>query len=484
MTISSPQPARHVLAIGLATALISCPIAHAAVPAGGKANEPSPTSAAALLDPGPQARTTPPVGETAKRTTLSAEDKKALDATYRNLLWKGLIINNPMPQDTVFGEMGGFRRTAADHGFGFNGFWLTQGGDNLTSGATGGPGGVQQYYGQRATYLSSLNLGMTYDLSRHGIPDGQIMVGLNNVKTDWEPGGPSSTGISTISYYQTFLDKKVELKVGYIGNNYEYYGQYVGGSLASSIFGSSGTGPAQAGASHTMKPRPAINIKLNFGNFYDKFGFQRSTSPDGYVQEQKENPQRLSLSVEHARTFFINEFGYRRNPSRDAKQMWLRTGYIKNNSGFRDYKIGGRGNDNEVFYALADRQLTQTNLSQPHRGIYGGVAFQHGRERYSPVTETWEGRLYGIGLADSRPRDMVSLVVTENVFSSYLVDASRVSGASVRSDSLSATLAYTAYLRPGIVVGVGLGYTNHPARVYTPETGHALNALANIILFF
>jgi porin len=448
----------------------------------GSAHAEAPSDGAGIVDHS-QAVTPQPQGSMAKDQAGTASEKER-DQEYRKLLWKGLIIRDPLPKDTVFGEMGGWRRRAADNGFGINGFWLTQAGDNLADAARAGPDGSQQYYGQRFTYLSSLNLGVTYDLSRHGIPDGQIMVGLAVIKTDWEPTGPSSSGISTISYYQTFLDRKVELKLGYIGNNFEYYGQYVGGSLASSIFGSSGTGPAQAGTSHTMKPRPGVNVKLNFGHFYDKFGVQRSTSPDGYVQEEKENPHRLSLNVDHARTLYINEFGYRRDPSPEAMQTWIRVGYIRNTSEFRDYRDGGRGTGNEVFYALADRQLTKVNQAAPHRGIYGGVSFQHGRERYSPVTETYEARLYGIGLLDSRPKDMLSLVVTDNVFSGDLVAATRRSGATVHSDSISATLAYTASLRPGIVAGVGLGYTNHPTRAYTPQTGHALNALGNIIFFF
>jgi porin len=47
------------------------------------------------------------------------------------------------------------------------------------------------------------------------------------------------------------------------------------------------------------------------------------------------------------------------------------------------------------------------------------------------------------------------------------------------------TAAYTAPVAPGIRAGIGLGYTDHPSPViYTPETGRALNILANVITYW
>jgi porin len=413
---------------------------------------------------------------------LNAAEK---EKRYRDLQWKGLNIGMPMPSDTVLGGDTGLRPWLADRGIGLNAYWQIQAGDNINDDASrSGPDGAQQYYGQKFTWLSSLNIAATFDLSRHGIPDGQIVLGANKVNTSWEPGGPSSTGITTISYYQTFLDRRVELKLGYLGNNFEYYGQYVGGSLASSIFGSSSTGPSQAGLSHTMKPRPGLNLKANAGNFYNKFGVQKSTSPDGYVQEKKDNPGRLSWTVENAHTLFIDEIGYQRPAKPGAPQTWVRAGYIHNSSEFRDYRDGGRKRGDDVFYALADRQLLQFDQNAAARGLYGGFSYQHGTERLSVVTSTFEGRLYTIGAFNGRPRDMFSLVITKNVFSDDVVDSARAAGRLVHEDSTTATLAYSGYIAPGIRGGFGIGYTNHPVRVYAPDTGRALNALANLTFYF
>jgi porin len=54
----------------------------------------------------------------------------------------------------------------------------------------------------------------TYDLSRYGISDGQIVVGGIYNFDAWEPGGPNASSLATLSYYQTFLNKQVGLKVG------------------------------------------------------------------------------------------------------------------------------------------------------------------------------------------------------------------------------------------------------------------------------
>ena len=51
--------------------------------------------------------------------------------------------------------------------------------------------------------------------------------------------------------------------------------------------------------------------------------------------------------------------------------------------------------------------------------------------------------------------------------------------------SLSITGAYNAAIAPGVRAGIGLGYTDHPTPViYTPQTGSALNFLANVTVFW
>jgi porin len=59
---------------------------------------------------------------------------------------------------------------------------------------------------------------------------------------------------------------------------------------------------------------------------------------------------------------------------------------------------------------------------------------------------------------------MVSVVVSRNVFSHYLVDAALQRGQLAHTGNFSITAAYTAPIAPGVRVGIGLGYTIIPRR--------------------
>jgi porin len=80
---------------------------------------------------------------------------------------------------------------------------------------------------------------------------------------------------------------------------------------------------------------------------------------------------------------------------------------------------------------------------------------------------------------------MISLVVSRNVFSNYVVDAVLQSGQLAHRGNFSITAAYSASIAPGIRAGIGLGYTNNPTPViYTPQTGSDLNLLANVVMYW
>jgi porin len=348
--------------------------------------------------------------------------------------------------------------------------------------------GKQAYNGQQPTFLSNNVLLLAYDLSRYGIPDGQIVVGGTYLYDTWNPGGPNALSLATLTYYQTFFDKRVELKFGYLSNALEFWGPLLSGNLSSSIFGPSATIPVETGISATAWTTPGINLKFNGpGGFYDKFGIQRASNPDGPVAEKTANPTGLDWSTPNSGILFINEFGYRREAAPGQPAIWVRAAPMFNTSKYVDYAFGGRRTGDYAAYFLADQQFLQLApiAGQAARGIYGGVTAIYAPPKFNRYSQYYELRLYGIGLMPSRPRDMVSLVISRNVFSHYLVDAALQQGQLAHSDSLSITAAYTASLAPGIQGGIGLGYTNHPTSVtYTPQTGSALNILASITTFW
>src|SRR4029077_10529097 len=108
----------------------------------------------------------------------------------------------------------------------------------------------------------------------------------------------------------------------------------------------------------------------------------------------------------------------------------VRAAPMFNNSRYIDFAIGGRSTGNYAGYFLADQQIIQFApiAGQAARGVYAGVTAMYAPPEFNRFSQYYELRLYGIGLLASRPRDMLSLVVSRNVFSHYLVDAALQQG--------------------------------------------------------
>ena len=406
---------------------------------------------------------------------------------FESLRVKGLNIALPGPQDTIDPDFAGIRSSLASLGIGYIG-WSSNSFYNNTLSAERSTFGQQAYNGQKPTFFTNNVMQLTYDLSRYGIPDGQIVLGgVYNFDT-WAPAGPNALSLAALSYYQTFLNKQVELKFGYLDNVLEFWGPFLAGNLATSIFGPSATIPVEAGINAPAWSTPAINIKVNgpYG-FYDKLGIQRASNPDGPAVEKIYNPTNLKWSTPNSGVLVINEFGYRTEAAPGQLATWVRAAPMFNTSRYTDFAFGGRGTGNYAAYFLADQQIIQLapTAGQAARGVYAGVTAMYAPPEFNRFSQYYELRFYGIGLLPSRPRDMLSLVVSRNVFSHYLVDAALQKGQLAHDGSLSITAAYSAAIAPGIRIGIGLGYTDHPTPVvYTPQTGSALNILANVLTFW
>jgi porin len=277
-------------------------------------------------------------------------------------------------------------------------------------------------------------------------------------------------------------------EVGYLANVVEYWGPFLSGNLSSSIFGPSGSIPVEAGLSAWAYTKPGINIKVNGPDgLYNKFGVQVASSPDGPFVEKMANPTGLDWSTPNSGVLAIDEVGYRKEAAPGQLATWVRAAGIVNNSRYVDFEFGGRNTGNYAAYVLADRQFVQLApvAGQAARGWYAGVTAMYAPPEYNRFSQYYELRLYGIGLLTSRPSDMVSVVVSRNVFSNYAVDAALQSGQLAHTGNFSITAAYYAPIAPGIRVGIGLGYTDHPTPViYTPQTGSALNLLANLVTYW
>jgi len=265
-------------------------------------------------------------------------------------------------------------------------------------------------------------------------------------------------------------------------------GPLSGGQSGGQHLRPSATIPVEAGISAPAWSTPAINIKVNgpYG-FYNKLGIQRASSPDGPFAEKMDNPTGLKWSTPNSGLLVVNELGYRKEAAPSQLATWVRAAPMFTTSQYTDFAFGGRNNGSYGAYFLADQQFVQLAAidGQAARGWYAGVTAMYAPSEFNRVSQYYEARLYGIGLLPSRPSDMVSVVVSRNVFSHFLVDAAVQRGQLAHTGNFSVTAAYYAPIAPGIRVGIGLGYTDHPTPViYTPQTGSALNVLANVTVYW
>jgi len=406
---------------------------------------------------------------------------------FDSLRWKGLIVPIPGPADTVDKGAFGLRDALADLGIGYFAYTSSYFTTNLAEHA-GPVDGNQLYSGQKPTYSSSNFAYLIFDLSRYGVPDGQIVVGGAYNTTNWNPGGPKTLSLTVASYYQTFFDGAVELKAGILPNSVEFIGTYVGGNLAGGIFGPSASITTEVGGSGSLFTAPGMNVKFNLpGNFYTKIGLQRPVSPDGVVTEHNQNPSGVRFRVPNTGFFMIDETGYRTSAAPGTPQTWLRLAGAFNTSAYRSYREPGtRSKGDYALFLLGDRQLWQSKPlpGAANQGIYAGFSVMYTPPNINRFSQYYELRLYGVGLIPGRPRDMISLVGTRNVFSHYLVDSAKQDGRLTNSGSRAITVSYSARIISGANLNVALGYTDNPTGVtYTPETGRALNLTIGALVF-
>ncbi|WP_156918346.1 carbohydrate porin [Bradyrhizobium sp. Cp5.3] len=434
-------------------------------------------------------RSSPQCSSTNEVTNYQTRKPADPFARFEALREKGMWLNIPGPADTIDQDSGGVRSALAEVGIGYVGWTQNTFIDNQLPNAARSTIADQRYMGQNPTFNTANFLIVTYDLSRFGIPDGQIIVGAEQQYWTWKPGGPDRVGINTIAYYQTFFDRRVELKLGYLRNQNEFAGTVVGGNAGVNVFGPSSNILYQAGMSNNPAPTPALNVKYNFDDrIYNKFSIQRSLNPDGQAAQIAENPTGLNWSTTNAGILLLDESGYKNKAAPGAPETWLRAGLGLNNSSYTNLQYPGqpRNNANSVYYVAADRQLWQLDMeTSPSRGIYGGFSAMYAPPDLNKVSQYYEVRLYAKGLFDSRPHDQMAIVATHTAWSAFAVNAALAGGHLAHRDSTAISGTYTAHVAPGIYTSIGLTYINNPTSItYTRQTGHALNLLVSTSMFF
>lgn len=397
-----------------------------------------------------------------------ADAEKAKFKYFDSLGEKGWIVSRPSTAESVIADTGGVRSALAEYGIGFLGlgsysFFV----DTLQQ-----QGKPQFYNGQEPTFASSTSFSASLNLDRYGIPDAQITAAGARLTSTWRPFGPPAFSLQRLNYYQSFLNGKFELKVGYTTNHYEFFGTAVGGNIISGTLGPNANILYQAGMARTPLAAPAINVRWNGpNNIYVKSGIQRSISPNGAQAEHDANPSGFRFTVPKAGALFINEVGYKRPASPEERSVWVRGGFLYNDSPYRIFGTN-RTSNNTAFAVLADAQLIKTNEAYPERGIYGGVSFLKGDPNVDGTDQYYEGRIYGVGVIPQRPKDFISLVYTHNKFSNRVYELNLAKGASAVDRINNITLSYSIHLARGVFLNNGITYGDHAST--SPITRPAL----------
>lgn len=441
--------------------------------------------------------------------SLSAADLAIIDARsktaarFDNYQVKGFNIPYPSYSDSLLKDYGGIRSKLDEYGIGIVGDITSIGAYNLLSGPRYGPGPTmadgkasdQQFWGQRLSGVNFLQIGLSFDTDRLlGVPNGQIVVMGVNTVSSWETFTPNQTAVADISWYQTLFNKKVEVKFGLQTNEKEWVGTVVGGNIANPI-GTSAAVHYEMGLAPIPAAQPSARIKWNVTDrLYEQFGVMRSLPINGptgnpIYDNKIYNPSNLDFNVPNGGMLMMNEIGYKAAPTPGVHSTWIRGGVMWNNSDFNNFKTGRKQSGSVAGYLLADRQLTQIapdSIFSAYRGLYLGGTVMLGNEDVLPFFASYEARLYGIGLFDSRPQDMMTLSYTYNDISKSLGKSinqfSDLSGLYANRSSQTFQSSYTAHVTDGLYATLGAGYTKAPSVVQRLKDRDALNVTVGLFI--
>ncbi|HEV2840394.1 MAG TPA: carbohydrate porin [Chthoniobacterales bacterium] len=449
---------------------------------------------------------------------------------------KGWNIGFPSFGDTLTQDYGGWRSSLALAGIGLIQYNSERFQANVLNTPREGPRlnpfyeSAQIYWGQKPSFSNTNVLVLTYDLSRFGVPDGQLQFSGINANATYQGFNPDTQTLNFLAYYQTWFDRRLEIKFGLLANQNEFAGQTVGGGFVTTG-GPANSIPTLLGMSVSPVSTWSFRVTGHFGDkFYNETAVMRSLVVNGptgnpLFDTDALNPTRLDWNVNTSSysptaevgapgtgELFVNEFGYKEDATPGSRYTWLRLGAMYNNSTFHDFTksvedgglvqgaIGPMVDGNAGFYLLADQQIWQPapdSATTAYRGLYAGATVMYARPRTTPITQYYEGRLYAKAPFPSRPKDLVSLVAYYQVNSPFLVDnlnTLNATGTFGKSETWSATVAYLARLNAGVYLTLGLNYTANPSQAlyFGPSQanpsqrfeGNALNFQATLFTAF
>ncbi|MGB8262158.1 MAG: carbohydrate porin [Terracidiphilus sp.] len=341
----------------------------------------------------------------------------------------------------------------------------------------------QTYVGQRPYQSAMVQPILTADLRQLHLRHAQLyLAGVWNWSS-WRPANPKALQLWDLYIYKEFGKDRVELKAGYVSNNLDFVGLFVGGSTATAAQGVYAVLPYELGISYFPLTSPSANLRLRGPrSTYAKTGFQRSLDPKGGAAEVARNPSGFRFDPHGDGLLLIEEAGFHRAAADAAPEVWLRGGYAYNRTAFTSLVNGKPRTGNHLAYALADFQIHQPNPVQPEHGLYIGASVMTASSSLNAYDRYYEARLYQKAPFRSRPADMASVVASYTGHSRYLTDSLKAAGKTVWRDSASVTGSYSMRMRPGQYLSAGLSYIHGPA--ITPRADDALIFATTYTVFF
>ena len=390
-------------------------------------------------------------------------------AQYEKLLTRAEVaFKNVSICSRIKPDLWGLRKELAEHGIGitatsYNGYTYDVLGNNAKK---------QVYNGQNPSYNTSVNLYLTYDLTRIGFAnDAQLSLAGTWADATYTPANMRVKTVSVFAINQSFFNHRVELVYGYISGVRLFYGMALGGNASTAALGPSSVVPFQVGMSAT-EPTPTVNVIVRDESlrFYNSTALTRSVSPQGIQKDIDLNPSGLRLKVPEARALLINEVGYKQATSATTNAMWLRAGAMYNTSHYTEFLSGEKSDNNYGGYLAGTVQISKP--FNDARGWYLDSKLDYSPDSVNAINKAFQVSAFNIGPFASRPADMAAVGLTKSYYSEDLRKATTRYGLEAAPYTLAVTTSYAARLFPGVYLISGLTYTKNP--VFTPLHSDAL----------
>jgi porin len=387
-------------------------------------------------------------------------------------IFKGQILLQPPDSARTFKPFNDFRKELQDqYGIGVYAISQTLYARNILSPAV--PYAKIAYPGNDNFYQSSSYLTLTYDMRKFHMKDAQLLLDAGIQKVSWYPGGPESLDFDGASLYKGFLNDNLQFKIGYMSNAEEFIQMKVGGLANNGAAGVLGVLPYNVGMSNKPQQAPLFNVRANLPNhFYAKVGFQRSFSPMGSVGEQAQDKVGFrfvpgpvfdaahGVYTKGDRLLTIAEVDYQKSQYKIPMHLWIRAGYMNNQTKYRNYLTNQYDTKNYLFYLVGDKQITQPDPANQRHGLFIGGSAMYTPPAVNKYYQYYEARAYYSGPFKNRPSDFFSLVGAHSEYSPDLTKTKPAGTFSKGSWALTPTYNFKLY-RQAYWVNA-LGYTQGP----------------------